>query len=395
MTIRRYAALLGLWLLLVGAAACGGGGTSAPAPAPPANAVPHIAFEKYTLPNGLDVILSEDKRLPLVSVNLWYHVGPANEEAGRTGFAHLFEHMMFQGSKHVPPDTHFKFLESAGASEVNGTTDFDRTNYFETLPSNRLELALWLESDRMGYLLDKLDVAELTNQQDVVRNERRQSVENEPYGMAEEAVVHAALSCRAPVPRERHGIAPGHSGGEARRCEEVLQAVLRAEQREPGDRRRFRQGANQGARRQSTSARSRSGEPVPPIKVTTPPITSERRIVVNERVKLPRVYMTWLTPAYFKPGDADADMTATILGGGKSSRLYKKLVYQKQIAQDVSGRSAVARARLDVSDSDHRPAWPHRGGARERRSTKSSTKFGRPRRTRRKSNARAIRSRPT
>src|SRR3989442_3336383 len=150
--------------------------------------VPRLAFEKYTLPNGLDVILSEDKRLPMVAVNLWYHVGPANEEAGRTGFAHLFEHMMFQGSRHVPPDTHFKFLEAAGASDINGTTDFDRTNYFETLPSNQLETALWLESDRMGYLLDKLDFAQLANQQDVVRNERRQSVENRPYGLGEGAV---------------------------------------------------------------------------------------------------------------------------------------------------------------------------------------------------------------
>src|SRR5213080_4194689 len=123
----------------------------------PASAAPSIAFEKYTLPNGLEVILSEDHRLPLTAVNLWYHFGPANEEAGRTGFAHLFEHMMFQGSKHVPPDTHFKFLESAGASDINGTTDYDRTNYFETLPANQLELALWLEADRMGYLLDKLD----------------------------------------------------------------------------------------------------------------------------------------------------------------------------------------------------------------------------------------------
>ena len=151
--------------------------------------IPRLAFEKYTLPNGLDVILSEDKRLPLVAVSLWYHVGPANEEPGRTGFAHLFEHMMFQGSKHVPSDTHFKFLEAAGASDINGTTDYDRTNYFETLPSNQLELALWIESDRMGYLLDQLDAASLANQQDVVRNERRQSVENRPYGLADEAVV--------------------------------------------------------------------------------------------------------------------------------------------------------------------------------------------------------------
>src|SRR4051812_37021822 len=142
--------------------------------------IPRIPFEKFTLPNGLDVILSEDHRLPLVAVNVWYHVGPANEEPGRTGFAHLFEHLMFQGSKHTPPDSHFQMLEAAGATSINGTTDYDRTNYFETVPSNQLELALWIESDRMGYLLDTVDQGALSNQQDVVRNERRQSVENAP-----------------------------------------------------------------------------------------------------------------------------------------------------------------------------------------------------------------------
>src|SRR3954454_5971211 len=148
--------------------------------------LPQIKFEKYRLPNGLEVILSEDQRLPLVAVNLWYHVGAANEVTGRTGFAHLFEHMMFEGSKHVRPKAHFKYLEAAGASDINGTTEFDRTNYFETLPSNQLELALWLESDRMGFLLETLDAPQLANQQDVVRNERRQSVENRPYGLADE-----------------------------------------------------------------------------------------------------------------------------------------------------------------------------------------------------------------
>ncbi len=152
--------------------------------------MPQLKFEKYKLDNGLEVILSEDHRLPLVAVNLWYHVGPANEVPGRTGFAHLFEHMMFEGSRHVPGSSHFHYLEAAGASDINGTTDFDRTNYFETLPSNQLELALWLESDRMGYLPDKLDHANLSNQQDVVRNERRQSVENAPYGVVEEGLFH-------------------------------------------------------------------------------------------------------------------------------------------------------------------------------------------------------------
>src|SRR5262245_36688908 len=155
---------------------------------PSPKAIPQIEFEKFQLANGLDVILSQDHRLPLVAVDIWYHVGPANEAAGRTGFAHLFEHMMFQGSKHVPGDSHFRLLEAAGGTNLNGTTNFDRTNYFETLPANQLELGLWLESDRMGYLLETVDAAKLANQQDVVRNERRQSAENAPYGMVNESL---------------------------------------------------------------------------------------------------------------------------------------------------------------------------------------------------------------
>ena len=146
--------------------------------APTAAGIPRLAFEKYTLPNGLDVILRRDSRLPVVAVDLWYHVGPANEAKGRTGFAHLFEHMMFQCSKHVPCDQHFQLLEAAGASDINGTTDYDRTNYFETLPSNQLELALWLESDRMGYLLDKVDQAAL--QSAGRRSQRASSERREP-----------------------------------------------------------------------------------------------------------------------------------------------------------------------------------------------------------------------
>ena len=181
---RSICVLLGLALVIVAQ-------TPPAAQTRPAAAadIPRLQFEKYALPNGLEVILSQNRRLPVVAVNLWYHVGPANEEPGRTGFAHLFEHMMFQGSKHVPPDGHFQLLEKAGATGLNGTTDYDRTNYFETVPANQLELALWLESDRMGYLLEKVDQAALSNQQDVVRNERRQSVENQPYGLAEETIV--------------------------------------------------------------------------------------------------------------------------------------------------------------------------------------------------------------
>src|SRR5687768_6882039 len=297
--------------------------------------IPRLAFEKYTLPNGLDVILSQDRRLPMVAVNLWYHVGPANEEPGRTGFAHLFEHMMFQSSKHVPPDSHFPLLEAAGATGVNGTTDYDRTNYFETVPANQLELALWLESDRMGYLLEKVDQAALSNQQDVVRNERRQSVENQPYGLAQEALTQQLF----PKGHPYYGNVIGsHEDIQAVKLQDVNRffrqyyAPNNASVAIVGD-------IDLPATKQLVEkyfGTLKRGPAVPPIKAETPSITAERRQVVPARVQLPRVSMAWLTPSIYKPGDADADIVADILGGGRSSRLFKKLVYEQQIAQNVS-----------------------------------------------------------
>ena len=301
----------------------------------PMEGLPTLKFEKYTLPNGLVVILSEDHRLPLVSTNIWYHVGPANELPGRTGFAHLFEHMMFEGSKHIPGNDHFKYLEAAGASDINGTTDFDRTNYFETLPSNQLELALWLESDRMGYLPDKLDQASLTNQQDVVRNERRQSIENSPYGIVEESVFHELYPKGHPYYADVMG---SHSDIQAAKLEDVRNffklyyAPNNASLTIVGD---F-DPAQAKKLVEKYFGPLKRGAPVPKIAAVTPPITAERRKVVHDQVELPRVYMAWLTSPIFKPGDADADLASDILGGGKSSRLYKKLVYEKQIALDVS-----------------------------------------------------------
>src|SRR5712691_11580945 len=301
--------------------------------------IPRLAFEKYMLPNGLDVILSEDKRLPMVAVKLWYHVGPANEERGRTGFAHLFEHMMFQGSKHVPPDTHFKFLESAGASDINGTTDYDRTNYFETLPSNQLELALWLESDRMGYLLDKLDAPQLANQQDVVRNERRQSVENRPYGMADETLTQMTFPAGHPYYANVIG---SHQDIQAAKLDDVKRFFK--QYYVPNNASLAIVGDFDKAQAKALVTKYfgtlKRGPQVPPITATTPPIMQERRKVVTDRVELPRIYLTWITSPIYKPGDADADIAATILGGGKSSRLYKKLVYEKQIAQTVGASQA-------------------------------------------------------
>jgi zinc protease len=299
-----------------------------------AQAQPNLNFEKYKLKNGLEVILLEDHRLPMVAVNLWYHVGPSNERPGLTGFAHLFEHMMFQGSKNIGDDQHFKLLEGAGASDINGTTDFDRTNYFETLPSNQLELALWLESDRMGYLLDTLDAKRLANQRDVVRNERRQG-ENAPYGLVEEELFHQLFPKGHPYYASVIG---SHADIESARLKDVREffklyyAPNNASLAIVGDIDKTKTKALV----EKYFGPLPSGPPVPPIDAKTPPITAEKRAVVTDQVELPRVYMGWITDPIYKPGDAEAQMLARILGGGKSSRLYKRLVYDRQIAQDVT-----------------------------------------------------------
>jgi zinc protease len=245
--------------------------------------------------------------------------------------------MMFQSSKHVPPDSHIRLLEAAGASDLNGTTDFDRTNYFQTVPSNQVELALWLESDRMGYLLEKVDQAALSNQQDVVRNERRQSIENEPYGLAEETMVQTLFPAGHPY---YGNVIGSHEDIQAAKLDDVTRffrqyyAPNNASLAIVGD---F-EPAQMKTLVQKYFGSLKQGPAVPPIKTVTPKITAERRTVVNARVELPRVYMAWLTSPILKPGDADADIAATILGGGRSSRLYKKLVYEKQIAQNVSSQ---------------------------------------------------------
>ena len=293
--------------------------------------VPVIKYEKYKLANGLEVLTYENHRLPLVAVDLWYHVGPVNEKAGRTGFAHLFEHMMFEGSEHVGEKAHFKYLEGAGASDYNGTTDFDRTNYFETLPSNQLELGLWLESDRMGFLLETLDRAKLTNQRDVVRNELRQD-EGSPYDLADEEVYHQLF----PKDHPYHAAVIGsHADVEAARLNDVRDFFQHyytpnnASIAIAGD---FNP-AQLKALLEKYFGPIPAGPAVDPVKVTTPPITSERRVTITDTVQLPRVTLAWLTPSYFQPGDPDANIFVHVLGGGKSSRLYRKLIYEQQIAQ--------------------------------------------------------------
>ncbi len=298
-----------------------------------AQQLPTIKYETYKLKNGLQVILSEDHRLPLVAVDLWYHVGPANERPGRTGFAHLFEHMMFQGSKHVKANEHFRLLEAAGATDINGTTEFDRTNYFETVPANQLELALWLESDRMGWLIDNLNGRNLANQRDVVRNERRQG-ESQPYDLVEEGLFHQIF----PKVHPYYGVVIGsHADIESADLKDVRD--FWSQYYRPNNASIAVVGDYDPKTIKETIERYfgpiPAGPPVPKIEVVTPKITAERRAMITDKVQLPRVYLAWLTAPIFKPGDADADLLALTLGGGKASRLYKKLVYEKQIAQDV------------------------------------------------------------
>jgi zinc protease len=293
---------------------------------------PRLPFTKYTLPNGLTVILSEDHRLPLVAVNVWYHVGPVQEKKGRTGFAHLFEHMMFQGSKHV--DKQLVVLESTGATTINGTTDFDRTNYFETMPANQLETALWLESDRMGFLVDGLTPAKLDNQRAVVQNERRQSIENVPYGLADERMTQLLF----PEGHPYHGNVIGsHQDLEAVKFNDVVEFFRNYYT--PSNASLAIVGDFDPARAKALVAKYFGslppGPPVPRPKMIPNAITKEKRAEMTDRVQLSRIFMGWLSPPIYQPGDAEADLLAKVLGGGRSSRLYQRLVYEKKIAQDV------------------------------------------------------------
>ena len=316
---------LGIWALLWTASA----GTSTSAI--------KLPFVAYSLENGLKVILSEDHTLPITAVNVWYHAGPLNEPPRRTGFAHLFEHLMFQGSKHVGDDMHFALLEARGASGTNGTTDYDRTNYFETVPAQELELALWLESDRMGFLRETLTQAKLDTQREVVLNERRQSYDNAPYGPSSERLVQLLFPPAHPY--------FGHIIGSMAdlRAAELADVVAFHDRfYAPANATLALVGDFDPGQARAMIARyfgTLPARPAPaPVLVTTPPILEERRAEVREPVSLPRLTMAWLAPAAYRPGDADADVLAAILGGGTASRLHQRLVYDLQLAQGVGAQ---------------------------------------------------------
>ena len=291
-----------------------------------------LPFLKRTLANGLDVIVHEDHHVPVVAVNLWYHVGSKNERPGRTGFAHLFEHLMFEGSEHHN-DGYFPPLQQAGAS-LNGSTNSDRTNYWEVVPTQAVDRALWMESDRMGYLLPAVTAARFENQRDVVLNERRQSYENRPYGLASIALSAALFPSEHPYHWPTIGAADDIR---AMQLDDV-QAFFRTYYH-PANASLVLAGDIESARAFDL-AEQYFGElapgPRPGRMSVSATLDGESRLLIEDRVELPRVYIAWHSPAMFAPGDAEMDLVGDLLANGKTSRLYQTLVYERRLAVDVS-----------------------------------------------------------
>ncbi|MEO8678165.1 MAG: pitrilysin family protein [Vicinamibacterales bacterium] len=293
-----------------------------------------VPITQFTLPNGLHVILHRDTSVPVVAVNLWYHVGSANERVGRTGFAHLFEHVMFEGSMHVPEGEFDNWLEAAGASN-NGSTTEDRTNYYIDAPANALDLALFLESDRMGFLLDDKAPEKIDGQRDVVKNEKRQSVDNQPYG---QAFVQLSSLLYPPAHPYSWPVIGSMEDLSAASFEDV--ARFFKTYYVPNNASLVIAGdidlVKTKALVEKWFADVPRGKDVPPLAVPTPVLDGVRKKTITDKVQLPRLYLAWLTPALLKPGDATMDMISNLLTSGKNSRLYKRLVYDLQIAQDVT-----------------------------------------------------------
>lgn len=288
---------------------------------------------KGKLKNGLEFMLYQDKSIPLVSVNIWYKVGSAYEKKGKTGLAHLFEHMMFQGSQHVPKEMHFRYIQEAGGT-LNGSTSTDRTNYFEKLPANSLELALWLESDRMGYLLPALTQEKLDNQKDVVKNERLERYDNQPYGLSWELLVTNLYPENHPYSWSTIGFM---NDIESYTLEDVKNffkkyyspdnaTIVIAGDFEKDEAIRFLE---------------KYFESIPPynskekIIAQNPSLSKNIEIEHRDNVQLDRIHLAWPTDFIFSADDAALEVAADILSGSKNSRLYKKLVFDLQISQDV------------------------------------------------------------
>ncbi|MFL6278631.1 MAG: M16 family metallopeptidase [Vicinamibacterales bacterium] len=294
----------------------------------------NIPYSRHTLDNGLDILVHEDHACPIVAVNVWYHVGSKNEVAGRTGFAHLFEHLMFEGSQHYDKG-YFEPLQEAGGL-LNGSTNADRTNYWEVVPTNALELALWMESDRMGYLLPALTDAKFENQREVVLNERRQNYENRPYGFASMAMMAALYPPNHPYSWMTIGAAEDIRAARLDDVRAFFQTYYR-----PGNASLALAGDVETDRAIDLATQyfgELEAADTPPVVAASapPPYTTERRLLLEDRVELPRVYIAWHSPSLFGEADAELDLVAEVLASGKTSRLYRSLVYEQRMATELA-----------------------------------------------------------
>ena len=319
--MKRLPLLTTAWVLALGSAAS-------------AQSIPKLQFEKFTLANGLQVILHEDRSVPLVSVNVWYHVGSGDEDPGRTGFAHLFEHVMFMGSQNVPVNMFDVWLESAGANN-NGSTTEDRTNYYEDMPSNALPLALWLEADRMGWLLPTMDQAKLDVQRDIVQNERRQGVDNQPYGRANETIIAALFPPDHPYSWPVIGSLKDLSAAtldDVKNFFRKYYAPNNASIAIAGD---FDAAEVKQTIEKYFGQIPRGPAIVRKTDIPAPRIAQDTFLVLEDKVQLPRLYYGWQSAKVFSADDAPLQLLGSIFGQGKTSRLYQRLVYELQVAQDV------------------------------------------------------------
>jgi zinc protease len=298
-----------------------------------------IPYTQFTLPNGLHVILHEDHTVPLVTVNVWYHVGSAREKPGRTGFAHLFEHLMFMGSAHAKYGDFDKLLEAAGGNN-NASTAEDRTNYFIDVPSNGLDLALFLESDRMASLLDAMSPKTVDAQRDVVKNERRQSYENAPYGMASIEIAQMLYPEGHPYRWPVIGYMEDLTAASYQDVVDFFKLYYQPSNASLAIAGDINTAKARAAVEKWFADVKPGATPIGPIDYPHPNLTEVKQKTIQDRVQLPRLYLTWITPAHLEPGDAELDVLSLLLAGGKNSRLYKRLVYELQIAQDVAAFQA-------------------------------------------------------
>ena len=316
-----------------------------------------IPVESYHLPNGLHVVLSEDHTAPIVAVNLWYHVGSANERLDRTGFAHLFEHMLFQGSANVEANEHFELVQRAGGT-LNGSTWLDRTNYYETVPSHQIALALWLEADRMGRMLPGLTQQKLDTQRDVVKNERRWSVDNQPYGTAYLELLALAYPKGHPYHHPTIGSMEDLDAASLQDVRDFFatwyapnNAVLTV----VGDIDEAEIAA--AVERHFGGIAANSELPEHPNLALSTPLGGEIRKTVKDKVPDPRLHLAFRAPVLASPDLPALEIACQILAGGRGSRLTRRLVRQEQVAQDagLSVLPFVGGASLVVGSATLRP----------------------------------------